>query len=355
MTETLQSAMARVMRVVILPTLMLIFASGAGAVTIDEYKAKVDSAWRTAVEIERSLGDDQGGSSRLHQLAEQVRRDFPASERIEWQGGIVETSSTWLLESVAVLEKETNRKKQQDAIVGIREYLSAISFKLNELKIATANDGQKDQDKQKLAEILRREEYQKPQAKQESAIQRWLTKFFEWLESLFPKSNVPTSTFSGMAFLAMVLQVVLYAALIALLVFLIYKIVPLIFPKLRRDPKPKRKKERVILGEHLGEDATAVDLFAEAERLAREGNLRGAIRKGYIALLCDLSDRKVIGLAHNKTNRDYLRDVRARRDLHSRMRSVTDTFERHWYGFQESGDQDWARFRDEYKEAIRSV
>jgi hypothetical protein len=52
------------------------------------------------------------------------------------------------------------------------------------------------------------------------------------------------------------------------------------------------KQERVILGERISAEETAQILFAEAEHLARQGNLRGAIRKGYIALLCDLSDRK---------------------------------------------------------------
>ena len=158
-----------------------------------------------------------------------------------------------------------------------------------------------------------------------------------------------------MSYLTTLFQVLLYAALLGLVGFILYKIVPLIFPQLKRPRSRKPKKQRTILGERLGEDVTAMDLFDEAERLAREGNLRGAIRKGYIALLCDLSDRKVIGLASNKTNRDYLRDVRSRRDLHPRIKSVTDMFERHWYGFQESAEQDWTRFRDEYKEAIRSV
>jgi hypothetical protein len=98
-----------------------------------------------------------------------------------------------------------------------------------------------------------------------------------------------------------------------------------------------------------------MDLLGDADRLARDGDLRGAIRKGYIALLCDLSDRKIIGLAYNKTNRDYLRDVRSRRDLHPRMKTVTDAFERHWYGLQDSAEQDWARFREDYKEAIRAI
>ena len=151
-----------------------------------------------------------------------------------------------------------------------------------------------------------------------------------------------------------VMRILLYVGLAAVLGFLIFKVAPLLFPNLKRTAKQK-KKNRVILGEHIAENETASDLFREADRLAREGNLRGAIRKGYIALLCDLSDRKVIGLARHKTNRDYMRDVRSRRELHPRMKVVTETFERHWYGFQESGEQDWTRFRDEYDQAIRNI
>jgi hypothetical protein len=37
------------------------------------------------------------------------------------------------------------------------------------------------------------------------------------------------------------------------------------------------------------------------------------------------------------------------------MKVVTDAFERHWYGLQDSAEQDWARFREDYKEAIRAI
>ncbi len=357
MTETGKRLVGSLMRAAILLMLMLVFKTAASPVTLDDYKAKIDSARILAIEVEDSLRDDgdeiAGPLSR--EFAAQIRKDFPASERIEWEGGTVETANQWMLDKVGALEGEADSKKKLVPIVEIREHLSSISFKLHELEKNAAADRTKDKDNQKLGEILRREEYQKPQEKQESAVQRWLREFLEWLESMFPKPNVPSQAFSGMGYLTVFVQVLLYAALLGLLGFLLYKIVPKIFPQFKRTRNPRPKKERTILGEELGEDVTAVDLFDEAERLAREGNLRGAIRKGYIALLCELSDRKVIGLARNKTNRDYLRDVRSRRDLHPRLKSVTDTFERHWYGFQESADQDWARFRDEYKEAIRSV
>ncbi|MEP6703593.1 MAG: DUF4129 domain-containing protein [Acidobacteriota bacterium] len=342
-------------RGMLLSLMLLLAASTSWGTTIDAYKERVDSAWTAAVQLENSLRENGVGDHTSSEFAAQIQRDFPASERIEWEGGTVETMNRWLLEKIVEMEREADPKKKLVSVVEIREYLSSISFKLKELEQAAAAEARKDQDKQKLSEILRREEYQKPQEKQESVFQRWLSAFLEWLEGIFPKSSGPAQPSMGMGFIATLLQVLLYAVLLGLLAFIVYKVVPLIFPHLKRTRKPKAKKQRTILGEQLSEDVTAADLFDEAESLARDGNLRGAIRKGYIALLCDLSDRKVIGLALNKTNRDYLRDVRSRRDLHPRMKSVTDTFERHWYGFQESAEQDWVRFRDDYKEAIRSV
>ncbi|CAN5138744.1 hypothetical protein BH20ACI1_BH20ACI1_08010 [soil metagenome] len=110
----------------------------------------------------------------------------------------------------------------------------------------------------------------------------------------------------------------------------------------------------MILGERLSENETAQNLFNQAEQLAREGDLRGAIRKGYIALLCELSDRKIIGLAQHKTNRDYLRDVRTKRELYENMNGLTSNFERHWYGFDNAEITDWEEFRQNYKKAVNS-
>jgi hypothetical protein len=343
------------LRGLMLLSLMWFCCGIVAATTTEGYKAKVDSLRKAAVELESSLRDKEFSPADVKAFADQIRRDFPASERIESGGGAVETSNGWLVERAGSLETPSGQDQQLLTVVEIREYMSSVSFKLDELEQASRSQRTKDQDKQKLAEILRREEYQKPQPKQESVIQRWLDDFLAWLEDLFPKPNPSAQSSSGMGVLTVFLQVVLWAALLGLLAFLVYKIVPLLFPKLRRARRPKKKKERVILGERLSEDATAVDLFAEAERLAREGNLRGAIRKGYIALLCDLSDRKVIGLSRSKTNRDYLRDVRSRKDLHPRMTAVTSTFESHWYGSRKSADEDWAKFREEYNDAVQSV
>jgi hypothetical protein len=102
------------------------------------------------------------------------------------------------------------------------------------------------------------------------------------------------------------------------------------------------------LGERLEPDATATDLLAEAEALARQGDLRAAIRKAYIALLVELGERKLVSLAHHKTNRDYLNSLRSLPQVHSRMRDLTESFERHWYGFVTVTPNDWQDFRTGY-------
>src|SRR5258708_35309354 len=117
----------------------------------------------------------------------------------------------------------------------------------------------------------------------------------------------------------------------------------------------KEKQERVIEGERIGEKESASDLFAEAELSAREGSLRAAIRKGYIALLCDLSDRKMLRLARHKTNRDYLRDVRKNDRLFENMTGLTRNFETNWYGLRITEEADWEDFRNRYLQTIANV
>lgn len=337
----------------IIVVVLLAASFSVHGISVDDYKSKVDRAWALALEVESPLRNSEIDHAELRGFVEHIRSNFPAAEKVDLLGSEVEVSNTWLLEKNTQLEKETDLDGRLAILVEMREHLSAVAVKLYELQSAAAADRTKDEDKRKLAEILRREEYQKPEPKDETGSSGWFARFLEWLDSLFQgaetKSNTPL--FGG---LGMVFQMLLYIGIFALIVVIAVKVLPR-FIRNARPRKEKKRKDRIILGEKLADDETAVDVLAEAERLAREGNLRGAIRKGYIALLCELSDRKVLGLARHKTNRDYLRDVRTRADLHPRMKVVTDTFERHWYGFEESVENDWAEFRADYERVMRSV
>jgi hypothetical protein len=149
-----------------------------------------------------------------------------------------------------------------------------------------------------------------------------------------------------------IVQVIVIGVAVAVLLYVVISLLRRF--KLNRSPKARKKKgPRIVLGERLEPEATSTDLLSQAEALARHGDIRGAIRKAYIALLVELGDRKLISLAQHKTNRDYLNSVRTVPPLHSTMRGLTDIFERHWYGLEQATPNDWQDFRAGYLAALQ--
>ncbi len=77
--------------------------------------------------------------------------------------------------------------ERRQILAEIYERLDSVEQKIIELENATASQRTKDEEKQKLAEILKREEYAQPQEQEESVIQNAYRRFIEWLKSVFPK------------------------------------------------------------------------------------------------------------------------------------------------------------------------
>lgn len=326
---------------------------------VGEYRKRIDSARAGIGVLLDNVSQAEIGEEPAQPDAEvfaEVRKLIPASENIDTPDGTVETKNDWFVEGLRSAESETDLTRRAVMLSEIDQRLAALSAKLEETQRAMRADRSKDEDKRKLSEILERPEYQRPVQPEEGERNgpSWLKNFLEWLESWFPKFNPPAGAAEGASAFAGVLQWVLIIAVILILGFVLYKLLPLFAPRFRRVIGEERE-ERVILGERIGEDQSAHDLFGEAERLAREGDVRGAIRKGYVALLCELSDKKLIGLARHKTNRDYLRDVRTRREIHEPMNGLTGKFERHWYGGQQAAPRDWEEFRETCGETLKAI
>ncbi len=335
----------------ILPGSVSIFAG-----TIGDYQKGVRIARESVDELRKNLiieetYDGEKNVEYERQLIALIRKNMPPTEKIEWDGAAIETSNRWLSNQIDNYEKEENQKKRREILTAVEERLAALQEKLAEPENAAVSNRSKDEDKRKLAEILRRDEYQKPEEKGESLVQKWVREVSEWLEKVFPRPNISSTSPNAFQSISVALQIGLYVIIAAIIIFLLYKFAPVFVQKYRVRQKPE-KTDRVILGERIGFNESAADLFGEAERLARAGNLREAIRRGYIALLCDLSDKKIIGLAQHKTNRDYLRDVRRRDELHEKMRGLTESFERHCYGFEFADETDWNEFKQQYKLAV---
>jgi TolA-binding protein len=201
----------------------------------------------------------------------------------------------------------------------------------------------------RLESILHRPEYQSKE-KGSGVLARLLRDFFRWLESLFPK-RAPLQPERANSITTILSYVVLGVCLIVIVYGL-----RLLLLRFVRDQKTKHKEKpraRVVLGERIAPEKSSRDLLSEAEQLAREGKLRAAIRKAYIALLLELGDRNAISLAQNKTNRDYLRSVQHVPTLYTNLNGVTDSFERHWYGDSQATQEDWQQFRSAYLETLK--
>lgn len=332
---------------------LLIGAISAEAMPLAEYKARIHQAVvevASASEPERAE-TEQEHSERLMRAFNTARQIVPTDEIIEWEGGRIRVNNSWL-------EEELKRFRQLSAsdpsgsiiLARIIERLGALEDRLSELdqrNSTAAATASKDQEKARLESIMRREEFvEKPP--QKNIFQRAWERFKEWLNNLFPGSSLEPGRMSWLSFIAMILVFGLAGFVLG---YAIWKLIPY-FQRRRAQFKLEPRRGRIVLGERLAPDQTAADLLAEAESLARRGELRAAIRKAYIALLCELGDRKVLTLAQHKTNRDYLRAVRERRPLLDEMQRLTNSFENHWYGDRQTTPDDWTAFRTGYEKVI---
>jgi hypothetical protein len=329
-------------------------AEGALSVPLNVYHERVRRAVLSLDSVGVSLQDEESErqpSAEKAALAD-VRGMLANDETVEWQGGVFRVDNRWLRESLDAYEQMAPADpKRVERLAQIVERLQALDERLSEIEAQPGNAVDKEAEKARLAAILRREEYTR-QAAEGNALTRLIKRIREWLRRLFPdrgadepQNDNPTVNRGAQIIVALLsLIVICYVA---------WRFLPRF---LRREMKKRKRTAggpRVVLGDHLSMDATSADLLAEAEQLARAGNLRGAIRKGYIALLCELHDRKLLRLEQHKTNRDYLSAVEDNHPLYDEMKPMTMSFETHWYGLVPATETDWQSFRAHYQQAVK--
>ena len=296
---------------------------------------------------------DADFESRFTETVRAMRDELPKTQPVELDKETWNVDNSWFHTALDELEKAA--PEQRDARISrIIESLAAVDQRVNDLQEAEKVTYDKNAANERLKGILSRPEYATTPRGQ-NALSRLLLDFIRWIQNLFPKP-AQGQPGHGSALTAIVQFLVIGGALL-LIAYVVWLLLSRFkwrgFNKGAKKISNKREP-RIVLGERLEPEETASDLLSEAEALARNGDLRGAIRKGYIALLVELGDRKLISLAQYKTNRDYLRSVSTDPQLHSRMKGLTDSFERHWYGFAQVTPTDWQEFRIGYRETLQT-
>jgi plasmid stabilization system protein ParE len=340
--------------VVVLVAFLFVCPANVAAIPLAEYEQRLKQAINELVNTTKVDTDQEWVESdferRMIEAVEIVRVALPEHVTVEADGEVYNIDNSWLHQSFDELTKLPGAKQFEKA-EKIIEVLQAIEVRITERQGAVAAAQSKEQAKSKLESILARPEYATDQ-RGPNAISRLIRDFIRWLQDLFPKRS-PVEP-GRVDVISLIAQLLVIGVALAVLLYVGKILLGRIGRRARKAKKPKKKEARIVLGERLEPEATSTDLLSQAEILARNGELRTAIRKAYIAFLVELGDRKMISLAQHKTNRDYLNSVKSVAPLHATMRGLTDSFERHWYGFEQATLDDWQTFRAGYVAALRA-
>ena len=340
----------------LLTALLLLVPATASADTLrpEEYQRELQRAIESLESLQQINEADTPGyyQERFTETNNTVREALPAKQSVQASDEVCEVDNTWLHNALDDFKPLTPEKRAL-RLEQLIDRLKALEQRVDYQRRAPTENDNKVFTKGKIESILSRPEYATHQPN-ENAFSRLLKifqDFIQWLLRFLP-GPVKMSP-GGSSWLTVVAQVVVLLVALAI-VFYVARILIRRFGGKQRKRVAKKRKARIVLGEQLKPEDTSTNLLTEAEALARQGELRAAIRKAYIAMLVELGDRKLITLAQYKTNRDYLNAVRNNSVLHTNMRGLTDSFERHWYGFAEATENDWQNFRLRYQAALQT-
>ena len=329
---------------------VFLFPVTVSAITLAEYQHKLKqsiTALDTLVQVDEHE-TEADFRNRVLQTVDAVRAALPEHMTVEDNGDVCAVDNSALHKTLDEL-KSFSIEDQLKKINDVKATLQGVETRVAE-RIAGVPVGEtKQQAKFRLENVLARPEYATG-PRRTNALFRVIEDFFRWLRSLFPKPRgVSPGGMDWIVFLAEVIVIGLTALALVYVLFIVLRR----FSRMRGPRVRKKKGARIVLGERLEPEATATDLLSQAEELVRNGDVRGAIRKAYIAVLVELGDRKLISLAQHKTNRDYLNAVRSLPLLFTTMRGLTESFERHWYGLEQATPDDWQNFRAGYLAALQ--
>jgi hypothetical protein len=217
--------------------LILVACAGvkaAAAISLAEYRERIGQA---TIALDSLSSFDEGlsereASARTGSTLREVRRAVPPKLVVEWNGAPTEVNNRWLDDALKEYEKSSTSARgrnealsragrSDERLLRITERLHALGERLDEvLKGGAGATRSKDEEKTRLASILRRSEYNK--AAGESALARLWARIKRWLRSLFPKrepvkveprTRVPVLTKSAEIFvIALALAAIAYAA-----------------------------------------------------------------------------------------------------------------------------------------------
>ncbi len=165
--------------------------------------------------------------------------------------------------------------------------------------------------------------------------------------AIFPNFKNPGGAEVGIGFLKVLLIVIAAVALF----FLIRSLLGL------RGPSNQKVKTAELLElrlEHIEEYFQELDLDNFIRQAIAQSNYMLAVRLYYLAVLKALTAQEYIRWAKDKTNRDYLREMRGH-PLLAAFQEVTYLFEWTWYGQRSVGQAEFNAIEAKMRSFLKAV
>lgn len=149
---------------------------------------------------------------------------------------------------------------------------------------------------------------------------------------------------------SMLVQILLYAAIIALLVYIILRITGRdIFSK-----NQQIRKKEIVSEEDLEQAPMESDLQKFLRSALEKKDFRLAIRIYYLMILQELHEREIIVWKKNKTNRDYILESSGRDYSHQFMHN-TMIYEYIWYGEKQIAETQFAQVKPSFLNLLQDI
>jgi Domain of unknown function (DUF4129) len=277
---------------------------------------------------------------------EHIKELLPRREQVEHEGKPLTVNNTWLYVALDDYEAEANPQARRAKLTDIGDRLAALDAAL--IRAAESSlDTRGQETRARLRDILDRPDYH---VKEESRLSRLIKQVKNKVQGFLVEIWQAFWRMLGKVFGSgtqgsLVSKIVVIGALGVFLYFVV---------RMAMQIKPQRKKarKRTVLGEEIEAGATPGDLFDAAMAAARAGDFRAAVRKLYISLLYELSERNLVEIEESATNHEYLARLSRFGALVPPVREMTDRFDLAWYGMFATSPEEFSAYLARYNEAV---
>lgn len=165
-------------------------------------------------------------------------------------------------------------------------------------------------------------------------------KILRLIQSIFGETSLESS--------AKITTVVVRLFAIILVGFLIYFIIKFLIGKNGSFLFGKRNKKVAIKEEELHENIHEINFPESISNFERAKDYRSAVRYQFLFALKKLSDRKIITWNPEKTNKDYIAELK-NSNLKEEFSNLSYIFDYVWYGEFSIDEETYLKFKEKYQ------